>query len=116
KNEGGSFQNCRLQCPAGAPRPAGAPALVVRWIWRRTSASEPKTIAIVTAHVVKNAGGPPVSSAHDPTYELRTCPMRPTATAVPTPVPRISVGYTFAASAYMVVCTAFIRPPVTVNM
>ena len=40
-------------------------------------------------------------------------PTRPNATAVPTPVLRISVGYTCAASAYMVVCTALSRPPVT---
>ena len=38
-------------------------------------------------------------------------PRRPMATAVPIPVPRISVGYTFAASAYMVVSTAFSAPP-----
>ena len=44
---------------------------------------------------------------------LSTPPMRPTATVVPTPVARMFVGYTFAASAYIVVCVALTRPPVT---
>ena len=38
--------------------------------------------------------------------------MRPNATAVPTPVARTAVGYTCAASAYIVVWTALMRPPV----
>src|SRR5215467_1040177 len=54
----------------------------------------------------------PPASAHDPSDGLTTPPIRPNATAVPTPVERIDVGYTCAASAYIVVCTALIRPPV----
>ena len=56
--------------------------------------------------------GPPLSSAHAPAYGDTTPPMRPTATAVPMPVARMPVGYTCAASAYIVVCTALMRPPV----
>src|SRR6266545_4881126 len=85
-------------------------------MWRRTSASEPRTTAIDIAHVLKNAGAPPVSSANAPTYDATTLPIRPTATDVPTPVLRILVGYTCAASAYMVVWTAFKRPPVNANI
>src|SRR5215471_12356752 len=54
----------------------------------------------------------PPASAHDPSEGLTTPPIRPNATAVPTPVERIDVGYTCAASAYIVVCTALMRPPV----
>src|SRR5881392_810487 len=60
--------------------------------------------------------GPPVSSAQTPSVGLMTPPIRPNATAVPTPVPRIDVGYTWAASAYIVVCTALMSPPVHASM
>ena len=55
---------------------------------------------------------PPDSSAHDPADGLRTPPIRPNATAVPTPVARMPVGKTCAASAYIVVWTALMSPPV----
>src|SRR5215471_19120817 len=59
-----------------------------------------------------NSAGPPSSSVHAPAYGETTPPTLPKATAVPTPVARMPVGYTYAASAYIVVCTALIRPPV----
>src|SRR6185503_5264668 len=43
-------------------------------------------------------------------------PVRPTAVAAPTPVAREAAGYTFVASAYIVVCVALMRPPVIVSM
>src|SRR5215471_9881388 len=58
----------------------------------------------------------PPARAHDPSDGLTTPPIRPNATAVPTPVERIEVGYTCAASAYIVVCTALMRPPVHASM
>ncbi len=42
--------------------------------------------------------------------------MRPKATAVPTPVARTELGYTCAASAYIVVCTPLIMLPVSVSI
>src|SRR5262249_41857435 len=57
-------------------------------------------------------GPPPLPSPHAPAYGETTPPTRPKATAAPTPVARMPVGYTCAASAYIVVCTALMRPPV----
>src|SRR5258707_9955546 len=81
-------------------------------MWRRIADNAANAITIVAAIRPKYRDDPPVSSAHDPTDGLRTRPMRPNATAVPTPVARTAVGYTCAASAYIVVWTALIRPPV----
>src|SRR5881409_1610873 len=67
---------------------------------------------MVAAIRPKYCDAPPDSSAHDPSDGLTTPPMRPTATTVPTPVARIDVGYTCAARAYIVVCSALMRPPV----
>src|SRR4051812_25749870 len=41
--------------------------------------------------------------------------MRPTEAALPTPVARIAAGYTCAANAYIVVCTALIIVPDSVR-
>src|SRR5687767_12206188 len=78
-------------------------------------ASATNTTVNAIAHAAKNSGGPPARSAHEPTYDASTLPTRPMATVVPTPVPRIDVGNTCAASAYIVDCTAFINAPVTAN-
>src|SRR5262245_30455849 len=43
-------------------------------------------------------------------------PVRPTAVAAPTPLARTAPGYTLAASAYIVVWIALMRPPVIVNI
>src|SRR5262245_44004912 len=79
-------------------------------------ASAAKTIARAAAHVALKSGGPPAASAHEPTYDASTLPTRPIATVVPTPVPRIDVGNTCAASAYIVACTAFMSAPVTAKI
>src|SRR5436190_21767303 len=81
-------------------------------MWRRIADNAVNANTIVAAIRPKYRDDPPVSSAHDPTDGLSTPPMRPNATAVPTPVARTAVGYTWAASAYIVVCTALMRPPV----
>src|SRR5512132_2417451 len=81
-------------------------------MWFLTDANAANTSVIPTAINAKSCEAPPDSSAHDPAYGAATPPTRPKATAVPTPVPRMPVGYTCAASAYIVVCTALIRPPV----
>src|SRR5262249_55274047 len=94
----------------------GSVASAGRGMCRRTRASDAQTMAIASAHAVKKAGAPPRSSAKAPTYDATTLPMRPTATAVPTPVPRMAVGYTCAATAYIVVWTALRSPPVSANM
>src|SRR5207248_5936673 len=83
-----------------------------RGTWFRTDASAAKTTVIVPAMKRNISEGPPLSSAHAPAYGDTTPPMRPIATAVPTPVARMPVGYTCAARAYIVVCTALMRPPV----
>jgi len=59
--------------------------------------------AAANRHVHPPSAYVPPVSAIAPTRGLSTPPIRPTATVVPTPVPRIAVGYTFAASAYIVV-------------
>src|SRR5439155_24726119 len=81
-------------------------------MWRRIADNAANAITIVAAMRPKYRDEPPDSSAHDPTDGLSTPPIRPNATAVPTPVARTAVGYTCAASAYIVVCTALMRPPV----
>src|SRR6185436_20627851 len=81
-------------------------------MWLLTDANAANTSVIPAAITAKSCEAPPDSSAHDPAYGAATPPTRPTATAVPTPVPRMPVGYTCAASAYIVVCTALMRPPV----
>jgi hypothetical protein len=60
--------------------------------WRRIEASVAKAATIVTPMSPKYRVDPPDSSAHDPTAGLSTPPIRPTATAVPTPVARTAVG------------------------
>src|SRR5438132_8598091 len=91
-------------------RPAGCAAIDRtgrtirrRGTWFRTDASAAKTTVIVPAMKRNISEGPPLSSAHAPAYGDTTPPMRPTATAVPMPVARMPVGYTCAASAYIVV-------------
>jgi len=81
------------QWPAGsiAIEPATAP-IDTRGIWRRTEASATKTMVIVAAIMTNSCEAPPDSSAHYPTDGLSTPPMRPNATAVPTPVARTAVG------------------------
>src|SRR5262245_36180040 len=81
-------------------------------MWFLTAARDARTAVIPTAIRVNSCLGPPASSAHAPAYGDTTPPTRPKATAVPTPVARMPVGYTCAASAYIVVCTALMRPPV----
>src|SRR5713101_443753 len=85
-------------------------------MWRRIADNATNAITIVAAIRPKYRDEPPDSSAHDPTDGLSTPPMRPNATAVPTPVARTAVGYTCAASAYIVVWTALMRPPVHASM
>ena len=63
-----------------------------RAMWFLTDARETKTSVIVTAMRPKYFGAPPDSSAHEPRRGLTTPPMRPNATAVPTPVARMDVG------------------------
>ena len=63
-----------------------------RGTWRPTSDRQTKTTAMDAAMSMKNALLPPTPSAHSPAYELMTPPMRPNATAVPTPVARTVVG------------------------
>jgi hypothetical protein len=60
--------------------------------WRPTSARHTKTTVIDAAISMKKVGLPPARSAHSPAYELKTPPIRPNATAVPTPVARTAVG------------------------
>src|SRR5213593_2465990 len=81
-------------------------------MWFRTDASAANTTVIVAAMIPKYFDAPPDSSAHEPSVGLTTPPIRPNATTVPTPVARIEVGYTCAARAYIVVCTALMSPPV----
>src|SRR5688572_2896520 len=85
-------------------------------MWRWMSARKPNTALIASAHIWKYNGGPPAESAHDPTYDAATLPTRPTATVAPTPVPRIAVGNTCAASAYIVACTALSNAPESANI
>src|SRR5258705_10209718 len=73
--------------------------------------SAPNTTGSVPA-IGGNIREGPDWRAHAPAYGEAPPRIRPTATAVPTPVARIPVGYTCAASAYIVVWTALIRPPV----
>src|SRR5688572_32593050 len=97
-------------------RPAAATGRAARratfeGMWFRTDASAANTTVSVPAINANICEGPD-SSAHAPAYDEPTPPTRPIATAVPTPVARIPAGYTCAASAYIVVCTALMRPPV----
>src|SRR5438046_9376107 len=85
-------------------------------MWLRTDASATKATVIVDAIRPKYHDVPPPSSARWPSAGLNTLPMRPIPTAVPTPVDRIDVGYTCAANAYIVVCTALMRPPVQASI
>src|SRR6185436_12837602 len=105
-----------VQLQACHPRPAAAIGRAARTatfdgMWLRTDASAANTIVSVPASSANNCEGPD-SSAHAPAYDEPMPPTRPIATAVPTPVARIPAGYTCAARAYIVVCTALISPPV----
>ena len=99
--EGGSSCGCRrgrrrnrnaLNGPP-APRPNAAhESTTIPGMWCRTDARATSASVIVAAVKPKKRAGPPASSAHDPTDGLSTPPMRPKATAVPTPVARTDVG------------------------
>src|SRR5581483_3293886 len=92
------------QCPAGSAAIDGAASAADALAMCRLTSASARKVAVIVPAISRKYWAAPASSAGAPRIGLKTPPMRPNATAVPTPVDRIEVGYTCAASAYIVVC------------